>query len=146
MIPEWWLRRVGVANIKQSSEAFAVAVVEVSDGGLSRIQGLRRDEEWGRRAVDGVGVRRCRVFFGNGAWAGAGARVGEVRLSLPGMGGAESWEGVGAVLFPLASAGVLGEETSPRFKDDLSEFVEFTGQLSETIAASLSIRFGDNYI
>ena len=33
------MRRVGVAYIKQSNEAFAVAAAEVSDGGLSRIFG-----------------------------------------------------------------------------------------------------------
>ena len=32
------------------------------------------------------------------------------------------------------------------FEDDLSEFVEFTSQLSETIAASLCISFGDDDI
>ncbi len=38
--------------------------------------------------------------------------------------------------FLSASAGVFRDKASPRFEYDLSELVECTGQLSETVSAS----------
>ena len=54
MIPECWLRRVDVAYIKQSSEAFAVAAAEGSDC------------DWGR-IMGGPGVC-AEMKYGEGAW------------------------------------------------------------------------------